>query len=487
MGRSYGFNCLRGSSIFHHSGWDSALANAEIEMTTTIGTIAPGTHHLEGKLTIMEKLAELKARFLIICFDGLKFLLAIHHIPGHVKQSVIARNNDVYIQPDAFVDLAEKDEDLSSYKYQPKTVQKSAKDTAEAVNRLEDAQKKEIDEVVQRCSTLALEKDYVQKDRVAFAQRAKLDEELSKAEMLKDEAREKGKRIAFMEIDSHLETAAEARREGIKCMFGPLIAEYDARVESSAEEVDKEALLKEFLRGNEPSDLSIAKALYSKDSSPLKGKNDIASPSGAESSVPPPTLPTDGQSLDPSEQHIGYDPKDPGLVIHVLSPIPKDETVGRLRVAKKRRSDPKPTPRSDDATYKEEKICEEQLAEEKKKNIVIKVEPQVVELDDPLNRPLKVIHPGGSKSLKVPLPSSDVTSLASKASKQNRIGEESAEKPRKEKKKNNPHSGDSDYSSPHSGTWIFEVVYTLIRTLGTQSTLVRTLGHGDFKSFILYF
>jgi hypothetical protein len=38
---------------------------------------------------------------------------AIHHIPGHVKQSSIACNNDVYVQHNAFVHLAEKVSEVS--------------------------------------------------------------------------------------------------------------------------------------------------------------------------------------------------------------------------------------------------------------------------------------------------------------------------------------------------------------------------------------
>lgn len=49
----------------------------------------------------------------------------------------------------------------------------------------------------------------------------------------------------------------------------------------------------------------------------------------------------------------------------------------------------------------------EQLAEEKKKKVAIKVDPQVVDLDDPLNRPLKVILPSGSRPMEAPLPSSE--------------------------------------------------------------------------------
>ena len=60
--------------------------------------------------------------------------------------------------------------------------------------------------------------------------KAKLDNELSKVGMLKDEAHEEGKKITSVEIDSRLETAAEAGREEIKCLFDPLIAEYNARV-----------------------------------------------------------------------------------------------------------------------------------------------------------------------------------------------------------------------------------------------------------------
>ena len=30
--------------------------------------------------------------------------------------------------------------------------------------------------------------------------------------------------------------------------------------------------------------------------------------------------------VDPFEQHIGYNPEDPGLSVHILSPIPEGET-----------------------------------------------------------------------------------------------------------------------------------------------------------------
>ena len=36
-----------------------------------------------------------------------------------------------------------------------------------------------------------------------------------------------------------------------------------------------------------------------------------------------------------------------------------------------------------------------------KEKVRVKVEPQVVDLDDPLNKPLKVILPGGSKPMEV--------------------------------------------------------------------------------------
>ena len=135
-------------------------------------------------------MVDLKAKFPKICFNGLKFLPAIHHIPGHVKQSAIACNNDVYVQYDAFVHLVEKisevsverqyeidrlkleagydkniikhqDEELASYKSKLEAAEQSAKDTAEAVTRLEAAHKKELDEAVQRSGALALEKDSV--------------------------------------------------------------------------------------------------------------------------------------------------------------------------------------------------------------------------------------------------------------------------------------------------------------------------------------
>ena len=109
---------------------------------------------------------------------------------------------------------------------------------------------------------------------------------------MKDESREEGKRIASAEIDSRLEVATEAGREEVKCMFDPFIAEYNAhvlmhrdltflgegyleslaeawkslikfrKVELGTEEVDEDTLVKEFLRGNKPSDLSTAMALF---------------------------------------------------------------------------------------------------------------------------------------------------------------------------------------------------------------------------------
>lgn len=48
--------------------------------------------------------------------------------------------------------------------------------------------------------------------------------------MLKDKAREEGKKITSAEIDSRLEAAKEAAREEVKCMFYPLIAEFNARI-----------------------------------------------------------------------------------------------------------------------------------------------------------------------------------------------------------------------------------------------------------------
>ena len=84
--------------------------------------------------------------------------------------------------------------------------------------------------------------------------------------------------------------------------------------------------MKEFLRGKEPSDLSAAKALYCKGSSSSKGKDVIAGPSGIESQAHMPTRPAERPILDPFEQHIGYDPEDPGLGVRILSPIPKGET-----------------------------------------------------------------------------------------------------------------------------------------------------------------
>ena len=110
------------------------------------------------------------------------------------------------------------------------------------------------------------------------------------------------KKIASAEVDSRLEVAKEEGREEVKSMFDPLIAEYNApvlmhrdltflgesyleslaeawetlieikKVEHGIEEVNEEALIKEFLKENEPSDLSAAKAIYGKGSPSTKGK-----------------------------------------------------------------------------------------------------------------------------------------------------------------------------------------------------------------------
>lgn len=85
-------------------------------------------------------------------------------------------------------------------------------------------------------------------------------------------------------------------------------------------------MIKEFLKRNEPLDLSAAKTLYCKGSPSTKGKEVIAGPSGIESQAHAPTQPADRPILDPFEQHVGYDPEDPSLGVHILSPIPEGET-----------------------------------------------------------------------------------------------------------------------------------------------------------------
>ena len=77
----------------------------------------------------------------------------------------------------------------------------------------------------------------------------------------------------------------------------------------------------------------------------------------------------------------------------------------------------------------------DRLAEEEKKKAEVKVEPGILELTDPRNRPLKIILPGRSKPLDVPSPTPDSASLASKKSKKRREGEESSEKTKEDKKK----------------------------------------------------
>ena len=86
-----------------------------------------------------------------------------------------------------------------------------------------------------------------------------------------------------------------------------------------------------------------------------------------------------------------------------------------------------------------EHTCElsmkEQLDKEKEKTTKIKVEPQAMDPDDPLNKPLKDILPGGSKPMDVPHTSLGVTPPSKKATKGKRIGEESSDKKSKKSKK----------------------------------------------------
>ena len=77
----------------------------------------------------------------------------------------------------------------------------------------------------------------------------------------------------------------------------------------------------------------------------------------------------------------------------------------------------------------------ERLAEEEKKKVEVKVEPDILELTDPRNRPLKIILSGRFKPLDVPSPTPDFASLVRKKSKKKREGEESSETMKEDKKK----------------------------------------------------
>ena len=77
----------------------------------------------------------------------------------------------------------------------------------------------------------------------------------------------------------------------------------------------------------------------------------------------------------------------------------------------------------------------ERLDKEKEVTARVKAEPRDVDLDDPLNKPLKVILPGGSKPMDVPPTSSVVTPPSGKDSKGKRSGKESSGKKAKKHKK----------------------------------------------------
>ena len=70
-----------------------------------------------------------------------------------------------------------------------------------------------------------------------------------------------------------------------------------------------------------------------------------------------------------------------------------------------------------------------------KEKVRVKVEPQVVDLDDPLNKPLKVILPGGSKPMEVLHTSSVATPLSKKSTKSKCYGEKPSRKELKKHKK----------------------------------------------------
>ena len=78
---------------------------------------------------------------------------------------------------------------------------------------------------------------------------------------------------------------------------------------------------------------------------------------------------------------------------------------------------------------------EERLEKEKEETVKVIVEPRVVDLDDPLNKPLKVILPGGSKPMEGPRTPSVATPLSKKSTKGKCSGEEPSGKKLKKHKK----------------------------------------------------
>lgn len=76
----------------------------------------------------------------------------------------------------------------------------------------------------------------------------------------------------------------------------------------------------------------------------------------------------------------------------------------------------------------------ERLEKEKREMTTIKVEPQAMDLDDPLNKPMKIVLPGWSKLVDVPHTSPAVTPPSKKGTKGKRGGEGSSEKTTEVKK-----------------------------------------------------
>ena len=279
------------------------------------------------------------------------------------------------------VTLDDQHNKLNDYEAQLKAAEDRAKETAEAISRLEAAHKRELEESINKCGAIALEKDELRKENEA------LKAELANTKALLDAEKEEkitaqlesqkycdemlAVRIQKEELDKEInrleEIKEQARTEGqneIKEKVDPLFAAHNAQflihrnlsfmkddyleslldawdqvlnikeAELGADNVNEEALICEILRDREADDLAIAKALYAAEPT----QDAEAGPSGTKSVEPSETLLLEQPSGDADTTRVEeYSPDDPPIikdttqvskaaVILQLSPVLEGET-----------------------------------------------------------------------------------------------------------------------------------------------------------------
>ena len=353
---------------------------------------------------------ELQAKYPDICFDELQFVPQFHTIPADAIQSAVGVNQDIYFlhgilnqlvrkisavsyqrkrEIEILKQQAESDKvtlddqhnKLNEYDAQLKAAEDRAKETAEAIRRLEAAHKRELDESINKCGAIALEKDELRKENESLKaelanMKALLDAEKEEKTAAQLESQKYcdemlAVRIQKEELDkeiAHLEEIKEQARimgqNEIKVKVDPLFTAHNAQLlihrdltfmkddyleslldawnqvlniketEFGTDNVNEEVLISQILRGREADNLAIAKGLYAAEPT----HNTEVGPSGSKF----------GELTEPQllEQLTGdaditrveeYNPDDPPLikdttktsqaeVISQLSPILEGET-----------------------------------------------------------------------------------------------------------------------------------------------------------------